>query len=131
MTEAFIQIDGGLHEFADSQFGHLFAHGKTRDEARKSLILALKELCIRGEVHTPVEYLISLLQTEEFKKNQMDTSSLDQFINLKSITEQKPDDLLVVVCGAVYKACKHFKEMGACYAAELAQVFFSFTFSQF
>jgi hypothetical protein len=33
---------GGIHEFADSQFGHLFAKGATREDARKALILALK-----------------------------------------------------------------------------------------
>ena len=34
--------NGGIHEFADSQFGHLFASGPTREDARKSLVLALK-----------------------------------------------------------------------------------------
>ena len=28
---------GGIHEFADSQFGHLFANGPTREIARKKL----------------------------------------------------------------------------------------------
>eukprot|EP00965_Chrysotila_dentata_P134381 4443683-Pleurochrysis_carterae.AAC.2 len=32
-----VVADGGVHEFADSQFGHLFATGDTREEARKSL----------------------------------------------------------------------------------------------
>jgi len=105
-------IGGGLHEFADSQFGHLFAHGRDRDDARKSIILALKELSIRGDVHTPVEYLVSLLETEDFKTNNMDTSTLDGFIARKSIQEQKPDNLVVVLCGAVYKAYVHFRDVG-------------------
>src|SRR5690606_24500945 len=29
---------GGLHEYADSQFGHVFARGTTREEARLELI---------------------------------------------------------------------------------------------
>ena len=29
---------GALHEFADSQFGHIFAHGATRDDARRRLV---------------------------------------------------------------------------------------------
>jgi len=42
-----VGADGGIHEFADSQFGHLFAKGPTREEARKSLVMALKEIEVR------------------------------------------------------------------------------------
>jgi biotin carboxylase len=38
---------GGVHEYADSQFGHLFAVGETREIARRNMVLALKELSIR------------------------------------------------------------------------------------
>lgn len=51
---------GGLHEFADSQFGHIFAWGETREHARRSLAVALKELSIRGDFRTTVEYLIKV-----------------------------------------------------------------------
>ena len=34
--------NGGIHEFADSQFGHLFSTGTDREDARKHLIIALK-----------------------------------------------------------------------------------------
>ena len=27
--------DGGVHEYADSQFGHIFANAPTREEARR------------------------------------------------------------------------------------------------
>ena len=30
-----ISASGGLHEFADSQFGHIFSHGDTREDARE------------------------------------------------------------------------------------------------
>lgn len=39
-----VGANGGIHEFADSQFGHLFASGATREAARKNLVLALKEI---------------------------------------------------------------------------------------
>lgn len=51
---------GGLHEFADSQFGHIFAYGADRSESRKNMVIALKELSIRGDFRTTVEYLIKL-----------------------------------------------------------------------
>lgn len=72
-----IGTNGGIHEFADSQFGHLFATGPNREEARKSLVLALKEIDVRGEIRNPVEYLVKLLETPEFKANNIDTSWLD------------------------------------------------------
>ena len=51
---------GGLHEFADSQFGHVFAWGEDREQARRHLAVALKEISIRGDFRTTVEYLIKV-----------------------------------------------------------------------
>jgi len=41
---AYFSVDnyGSVHEFADSQFGHVFAWGPSRNEARQAMILALK-----------------------------------------------------------------------------------------
>ncbi len=36
-----ISSSGGLHEFADSQFGHIFSHGETREDAREFVQLIL------------------------------------------------------------------------------------------
>ena len=69
-----VGANGGVHEFADSQFGHLFATGEDREAARKALVLALKELKVRGEIRNPVEYLVQLLETDDFKSNNIDTS---------------------------------------------------------
>lgn len=46
----------------------------------RNMVLALKELSIRGDFRTTVEYLITLLQTESFHLNNIDTSWLDQLI---------------------------------------------------
>ncbi|KAI5984263.1 acetyl-CoA carboxylase [Pisolithus albus] len=94
---------GGLHEFADSQFGHIFAYGEDRGESRKNMIVALKELSIRGDFRTTVEYLIKLLELEAFKDNTFTTGWLDSLISSK-LTAERPDAILAVVCGAVTKA---------------------------
>ncbi|KAI8847215.1 acetyl-CoA carboxylase [Chytridium lagenaria] len=73
-----VNSSGGVHEYADSQFGHVFSYGETRNDARKNLIIALKELSIRGDFRTTVEYLI--------------------------IETEKPDSILAALCGAVVKA---------------------------
>ena len=62
-----VAASGGLHEFADSQFGHCFSWGENREQARENLVIALKELSIRGDFRTIVEYLITLLETKEFQ----------------------------------------------------------------
>jgi acetyl-CoA carboxylase/biotin carboxylase 1 len=35
---------GAVHEFSDSQFGHIFSVGSTRESARKHLVLAVLSL---------------------------------------------------------------------------------------
>ena len=83
-----IDSSGLVHEFADSQFGHVFAHGPDRESARRlttsvaqcnystltifimclysamcrAMVVALKELEIRGEIRTTMEYIVNLMQ---------------------------------------------------------------------
>mmetsp|Transcript_13466 Transcript_13466/g.36268 ORF Transcript_13466/g.36268 Transcript_13466/m.36268 type:complete len:2059 (-) Transcript_13466:87-6263(-) len=76
---------GAIHEFADSQFGHIFAKGPTREDARKALQLALKTVHISGEIRTPVEYLVELAETQEFRENTIDTAWLDRLIAEKTV----------------------------------------------
>ncbi|KAL6432779.1 hypothetical protein ACFW04_006277 [Cataglyphis niger] len=98
-----VGASGGLHEFADSQFGHCFSWGEDRIQARENLVIALKELSIRGDFRTTVEYLITLLETESFQQNNIDTAWLDVLIS-ERIRSDKPDVLLAVSCGALHIA---------------------------
>ena len=43
-----------VHQFADSQFGHIFAHGKTRAEAQRKIMLAVRRIRCIGEIHTNI-----------------------------------------------------------------------------
>ncbi|XP_073485949.1 acetyl-CoA carboxylase 2 isoform X2 [Aquarana catesbeiana] len=99
---------GGLHEFADSQFGHCFSWGENREEAISNMVVALKELSIRGDFRTTVEYLIKLLETESFQNNEIDTGWLDHLIAEK-VRAEKPDTMLGVVCGALNVADAFFQ----------------------
>lgn len=94
---------GGLHEFADSQFGHVFSWGATREDARRSMVLALKELSIRGDFRTTVEYLVKLLETNEFLVSQLDTEWLDGLI-AEHVHAERPDTIVAVICGALHIA---------------------------
>ncbi|KAH8725486.1 acetyl-CoA carboxylase [Phaeosphaeriaceae sp. PMI808] len=94
---------GGIHSFSDSQFGHIFAYGENRQASRKHMVVALKELSIRGDFRTTVEYLIKLLETPAFEDNTMTTGWLDELIS-KKLTAERPDPMIAVICGAVTKA---------------------------
>nr|CAD7573681.1 unnamed protein product [Timema californicum] len=98
-----VGASGGLHEFADSQFGHCFSWGENREQARENLVIALKELSIRGDFRTTVEYLIKLLETPTFQDNLIDTAWLDALI-AERMQAEKPDILLGVMCGALHIA---------------------------
>jgi len=104
-----VDSSGLVHEFADSQIGHLFGWGTTREEARRRMVVALKELSIRGDIRTTVEYLVSMMETEDFVGNNIDTEWLDRRIESK-VRGGKPDPVLVSVVGA---ACTSFRAFGA------------------
>lgn len=98
-----VAASGGLHEFADSQFGHCFSWGEDREDARENLVIALKELSIRGDFRTTVEYLITLLETEPFQKNTIDTGWLDQLI-AERVPSGRPKTSWAVYCGSIHMA---------------------------
>jgi acetyl-CoA carboxylase/biotin carboxylase 1 len=98
-----------MHEFADSQFGHLVAKGANREQARKSLILALMEIEVRGEIRTTVEYLVQLQETKEFIENTIDTAWWDGIIKEQSVKIDIPPHL-VVVSAAIHRAFKHIRD---------------------
>mmetsp|Transcript_26894 Transcript_26894/g.75704 ORF Transcript_26894/g.75704 Transcript_26894/m.75704 type:complete len:1855 (+) Transcript_26894:1371-6935(+) len=104
--------NGAVHEFADSQFGHVFASGETREDARKALIMALKDMVVRGDIRTALEYLVQLLQTEEFINNTIDTSWLDGIIKSKQLSVDT-DPQLVVMSAAVARAHQHVENLAA------------------
>mmetsp|Transcript_11034 Transcript_11034/g.27966 ORF Transcript_11034/g.27966 Transcript_11034/m.27966 type:complete len:2339 (-) Transcript_11034:105-7121(-) len=86
---------GSVHEFADSQFGHLFANGVDREQARRNMVLALKELSIRGDISTTVDYISRLIELPDYIDNEIDTAWLDGIIaaNVEGIASlvSKPD----------------------------------------
>ncbi len=103
-----------LSRYADSQIGHIFAHGKTREEARRSLILALKELVTRGDIRTTTEYLVWLCNQPRYVDASFDTQWLDAIIAQGPKLRQ--DALIVgtselIVCAGVCHAQLTLKEL--------------------
>lgn len=67
------------------------------------MVIALKELSIRGDFRTTVEYLITLLETEAFQNNDIDTGWLDQLI-AERVQSGKPQTSLALICGCIHVA---------------------------
>eukprot|EP00494_Astrolonche_serrata_P027793 UN28057 len=44
-----MKAGSAIHEYADSQFGHVFAVGSTRDKARVNMLNTLRDLDIMGD----------------------------------------------------------------------------------
>lgn len=112
-----------IHSFADSQFGHIFSFGENRQASRKHMVVALKELSIRGDFRTTVEYLIKLLETPDFSNNTITTGWLDELIS-KKLTSERPDPILAVLIGAATRAfiCSSEDQKEYCANLEKGQI---------
>jgi acetyl-CoA carboxylase/biotin carboxylase 1 len=112
---------GQVHEFADSQFGHVFSWGATRKIACKNAVMALKELSIRGDIRTTVEYIIKMMQSEDFNENRISTNWLDDRIarHKEIAAETQLDCRLVVTVGAAVQAYKVLSQRFEDYTAAL------------
>lgn len=82
MTKAGLGCRGVLliGEFFCVQFGHLFAKGDTREAAIRAMVVALKEVKIRGEIRTIVDYAVEMIQSPDFVNNNIHTGWLDNRI---------------------------------------------------
>lgn len=98
-----VKSGGGIHEFSDSQFGHVFAFGESRALAIATMVLGLKEIQIRGEIRSNVDYTIDLLHASDYRENKIHTGWLDSRIAMR-VRAERPPWYLSVVGGALYKA---------------------------
>ncbi|GAB2219638.1 hypothetical protein Droror1_Dr00007275 [Drosera rotundifolia] len=98
-----VKSGGGIHEFSDSQFGHVFAFGESRPLAIANMVLGLKEIQIRGEIRTNVDYTVDLLHASDYRDNKIHTGWLDSRIAMR-VRAERPPWYISVVGGALFKA---------------------------
>lgn len=115
-----IKAGGCIHEFSDSQFGHLFAKADTRTAAIRAMVVALSELRIRGEIRTIVDYCSHMIQDPDFVGNKIHTGWLDNRIAAQ-LTTGKVKWHLAVVAGAVLRAHEAVSTNSAEYVSYLAK----------
>ncbi|WKY14248.1 hypothetical protein Q1695_000077 [Nippostrongylus brasiliensis] len=93
---------GKVHEFADSQFGHLFARGRTRHEAVSVMLCALQELELRASFSSQVSYLVDMLKEPDFTENRFNTQWLDNRIANKVLQKVPlPKHEMIAISSAV------------------------------
>ncbi|KAJ1348739.1 hypothetical protein KIN20_004112 [Parelaphostrongylus tenuis] len=93
---------GKVHEFADSQFGHLFARGRTRHEAVSVMLCALQELELRASFSSQVSYLVDMLKEPDFTENRFNTQWLDNRIANKVLQKAPlPKHEMIAISSAV------------------------------
>jgi hypothetical protein len=95
------------------QFGHLFAKAPTREAAIRAMVVALRDVRVRGEIHTIIDYAADMLQSPEFVNNEIHTGWLDSRIAANVRAERPPWHLCVIGAAAV-----RAHEAFACKAAE-------------
>ncbi|KAI3757396.1 hypothetical protein L6452_04933 [Arctium lappa] len=113
-----VKSGGGIHEFSDSQFGHVFAFGESRTLAIANMVLGLKEIQIRGEIRTNVDYTIDLLHAPDYRENRIHTGWLDSRIAMR-VRAERPPWYLSVVGGGLYKAAARSAAMVSDYVGYL------------
>lgn len=102
------------------QFGHLFARGENREAAIRAMVVALRDVRVRGEVHTIIDYAVDMLQSADFVNNQIHTGWLDARIAAK-IKAGRPPWHLCVVGGAVVRAYEAISSKAAEYLGFLSK----------
>jgi acetyl-CoA carboxylase / biotin carboxylase 1 len=103
-----IRSNSGIHNFSDSQFGHIFAFGKNREEARITMISTLSEVSIRGDIKNTANYVRSLIKKKEFIENNYSTSYLDSLIK-DNYQIEKPDTFVAIISGALHTVHSQWK----------------------
>ncbi|ESL05934.1 acetyl-CoA carboxylase [Trypanosoma rangeli SC58] len=102
---------GEVHQFSDSQFGHIFSSGETREDARRGMVMALRNLVIRGEIYTSVSYVLELLEREEFIACDVSTAWLDRLIVARAVQRpQEQDVYLALIAACVFRMLRKGEE---------------------
>ncbi len=105
----FIRVDSGIYEgyevpiFYDPILSKVISFGRTREEARRRLIRALKEYIIFG-IRTNIPYLIKVLESEAFISGKYTTNFAKNF----DFVPQYPEYLAKL--SALYEPPKRFHD---------------------
>ena len=113
-----VRIDSGyrtgnlVEPWYDPMLAKVIVKGKNREDARKQMIKALKEVRITG-LSSNRDFLVGLLRSDYFKENRIHTSLLDQSIGdiLHTLRQQRESyDLEPLLAAATFIALYNVEE---------------------
>ncbi|EHY64824.1 hypothetical protein NERG_02227 [Nematocida ausubeli] len=110
-TVGYFSVDTGyITPYNDSQFGHVFGIGSTREEAVYALDLALKSVKITGEVKNLNHFLRDLISTDEFHENKHTTRTAERFLQ-EWVKLSVVDPFFILAFCAISVHCKELSNM--------------------
>nr|XP_027202841.1 acetyl-CoA carboxylase-like [Dermatophagoides pteronyssinus] len=117
---------GTVHQYCDSQIGHIFCVADNREQARKYLVRALHQLTIRGEISVNISALLVILNHEDYIANKTWTKWLEDknICRVQQITDVcsiSPTFFNAVLYGATYKAITEFRNNEEEFKAKINQ----------
>ncbi|KAF7683984.1 Acetyl-CoA carboxylase 2 [Astathelohania contejeani] len=100
----FSMTHGAIHEYSDSQFGHIFCWGKNRHHAISVAIKALHKLKVEN-LPTPKNFLLNILKSKEFQNNIHSIDSIKNGIDITNddYKNEIPDYILLPIILALNK----------------------------
>ncbi len=95
-VESAVQTGSEIFSDFDPMIAKLVVKAETRDKGIEKAIKALKDFCILG-ITTNREYLINILQTEEFKNGLTDTSFTEKYADKLTNKEKNLSEKALLV----------------------------------
>ncbi|MEW5311712.1 MAG: hypothetical protein WDW38_003401 [Sanguina aurantia] len=115
------RVHDGCGAVSYGLFGHLFAKGETREAAIRAMVVALRDVVIRGEIRTNVDYTLDMLTSPDFVSNHLNTGWLDARIAAHVKGSLTLPWHLTVIAGAVVRAAGHVNARRAEYLGYLTK----------
>ncbi|MEZ5918044.1 MAG: biotin/lipoyl-containing protein [Parvularculaceae bacterium] len=94
--DAGIKTGGSVSPFYDSMIAKVIAHGATREEARRRLVIALKETALFG-VKTNKRFLIDALERPDFVEGRATTAFIDANFTSEALAVAPPAQTALAV----------------------------------
>ncbi|EEC03979.1 acetyl CoA carboxylase, putative, partial [Ixodes scapularis] len=113
-----VGASGGLHEFADSQFGHCFSWGEDREEARDTSKVPQLLFNSREASTLQIKSLVHFAFATHFLADSACVKCHMGAAVVRKSPSGKPDTMLSVICGALHVAhrtiCENFRNFQTC-----------------
>ncbi|MDO8520364.1 MAG: biotin carboxylase N-terminal domain-containing protein, partial [Deltaproteobacteria bacterium] len=104
-----VREGGGKGSASDAQIGHIFIHGKDRQEAITKALQALDQITVFGQIKTNIPLLKQILKHPEYVAGTAHNASLERWVQEKSVVVEKAEPHLAAISSAMVRAAAEFQ----------------------